>query len=222
MKLYVRNARREIQISLLIALLFAVASLTATSSAAAQPQPGANATSPAKGDGEAPGVLITGQTGYGYMFQVTKPGTLAEIRANFAMSATLKPSVLVMAFLHEAVDGKITTRPLGHLQGDLHESTPVDASTVLYPNLDIRLEPGVDYWLVMESPTGAEFYWAESDVPAERYRRQVLTGEESYDRGPRGRFAVMLIPDDSETPSEPNGGMAKAAKAGRQSPEDAT
>jgi len=208
--------------AMLIASLLAVACLTATPPASAQVQRHAAATALVAEAADAPGVLITGQTGYGYLFQVTKPGTLSEIRANFAMHASLRPSVPVMAFLHEAVDGKIKTRPLGHLQGDLHELTPIDSATALYPNQDIRLQPGVDYWLVTESPTGAEFYWAETDVPAERYRRQVLTGEESYDRGPRGRFAVMLIAEEPPKPAEASSDMAEAPKTGEQARKDAT
>ncbi len=137
------------------------------------------------------GATVNGVFSYAFPFVAERSGYLQRVTANIEVAQSIAPDVIAMLNVHYDRDGTVI-QPFAEMMQSIHKGTPGTKESVFESPSGVQLEKGRRYWLMLESPTGNELVWLETDKVGPRFSKNVVSGKQTYDEGPQAAFNVVI------------------------------
>jgi hypothetical protein len=138
------------------------------------------------------GVAINSVYSYAFPFVAEKSGYLQRVRMHIEVAESISPDVPVMLFVHNDRNGKIM-ESIAEVTRPVHQGASGREEMVFEVPGAVRLEQGQRYWLMCESPTGNGVLWWGTNETGQRFRKNVQSGQRTYETGPRAAFTAEII-----------------------------
>jgi len=145
-------------------------------------------------DQEADGLLITGTNRIAFPIRTERSTTMTALTGRIGITASVTSRVLIMLNIHEDQDGR-PGAPIAHITRDIPRDRTATTETTLQLPEPIALRAGVQYWVMVDSPSGAELTWATTPASTMLFEQDLLSGDVVLREHDQPHYSLDLVDD---------------------------